>query len=218
MEEVKEIGEDIRKRIVSLHKSGLGYKAVSNRLCMPCSTVQYTVKKEKPWGTVKNLKRSGKSHESWSGVSYGMFQQTRGHLLRISKLILLQWASTSQIRPLRDVCTVQVWKVAAPDRPPLLKKFNINACLKFAREHVEKQDKFWDKVLWSGGMKFELYWHNDLKTVWRKKGEVYHPKNTISTVKHSGENLMLCGCFSSCGVGKFVRVHGIMKKKTTRKY
>ena len=108
-------------------------------------------------------------------------------------------------------------KNCRPGKTPLLKKCPLNVRLKFAKEHVEKPDKFWGKVLWSDETKVELYGHNDLKTVWRKKSEAYHPKNTIPTGKHGEGNLMLWGCLSSSGVGKLVRVHGIMKKEDYKK-
>ena len=67
-----EISLDFRKQIVAFHKSGLGYKVVSNRLCMSHSAVQYTVKKEKLWGTVKNLNRPGRKRKIWRTLEWNI--------------------------------------------------------------------------------------------------------------------------------------------------
>ena len=204
----------------ALHKPGLGYKAASKRLCLPHSTVQYTVKKGKLWGTVKNLNRSGRKRKISLKLERNMIrnittnprtsvQDIKAHLVTMGVDVS---NSTIEWCPYRAGL-----KSCRPRKTPLRKKCHLNARLKFPKEHVKKPDKFWDKVLWSDETKVELYGHNDLKTVWRKKGEAYHPKNTIPTVRHGGGNLMLWGCFSSNGVGKRVRVHGIMKKEDYKK-
>ena len=68
-------------------------------------------------------------------------------------------------------------------------------------------------ILWSDETKLELFGHMDAEYVWRKKGEAYKPKNTVSTVKHGGANIMLWGCFSSSGTGNLINVQGSMRKE-----
>ncbi len=41
--------------------------------------------------------------------------------------------------------------------------------------------------------------------VWRRNA-AYDPKNTIPTVKHGGDNIMLWGCFSAKGTGQLHRI------------
>jgi hypothetical protein len=40
--------------------------------------------------------------------------------------------------------------------------------------------------------------------VWRKTGEAFNPKNTIPTVKHGGESIMLWRFFGACGTGELM--------------
>jgi hypothetical protein len=49
----------------------------------------------------------------------------------------------------------------------------------------------------------ELFGLNAKDCVWRKPG-------TILTVKHGGGSIMLRGCFSVAGIGRLVRIEGIM--------
>ena len=66
------------------------------------------------------------------------------------------------------------------------------------------------KVLWSDETKMELFGINSTRRVWRRRNAAYDPKNTISTVKHGGGNIMLWGCFSAKGTGQLHRIKGTM--------
>ena len=59
-------------------------------------------------------------------------------------------------------------------------------------------------------MKIELFGLNAKCYVWWKPRTANHPSNTIPTVKHGGGRIMLLGCFSVAGTGRFVRIDGIM--------
>ena len=74
--------------------------------------------------------------------------------------------------------------------------------MQFVRQHKEKKNSFWERVLWTDETKIELFGHNYRNPVWRKDGKVYSPKSTVQTVKFGGGNIMIWGCFSAKGVGK----------------
>ncbi len=86
-------------------------------------------------------------------------------------------------------------RVGIPDssarRVPLLKPVHVQAHLKFAREHLDDPEEDWENVIWSDETKIELFGKNSTCRVWRRNNAELHPKNTIPTVKHGGENIML---------------------------
>ena len=85
---------------------------------------------------------------------------------------------------------------------------------KKARLHMgTKIVLFWKNVLWLDETKIELFGHNDHRYVWRKKGEACKPKNTIPTVKHGGDGIMLWGCFAAGGSGALHKIDGITRKE-----
>ena len=48
--------------------------------------------------------------------------------------------------------------------------------------------------------------------IWRTPHEEFDAKCTVPTVKHGGGSVMICGCFTSRGVGKLCVLHRIMDR------
>ncbi|KAL0185280.1 hypothetical protein M9458_020977, partial [Cirrhinus mrigala] len=100
-------------------------------------------------------------------------------------------------------------KSCSAHKVPLLKPAHVQACLKFAKDHLDDPEEAWEKVMGSYETKIELFGINSTRCVWRKKDE-YNPKNAIPTVKHGGGNVMLWGCFSAKGTGRLHHIEGRM--------
>ena len=82
-------------------------------------------------------------------------------------------------------------------KKPLLQTRHKKARLWFATAHGDKDRTFWRNIFWSDETKIELFVHNDHRYVWRKKGDVCKPKNTIPTVKHVVDSIMLWECIAA---------------------
>ncbi|KAJ4928806.1 hypothetical protein JOQ06_004431 [Pogonophryne albipinna] len=108
-------------------------------------------------------------------------------------------------------------KSCSARRLPLLKPVHVQACLKFARKHLDDPEEDWVNVIWSDDTKIELFGKNSTRRVWRRKNAELHPKNTIPTVKHGGGNIMLWGCFSAKGPRRLIRVKERMNGAVYRK-
>ena len=67
----------------------------------------------------------------------------------------------------------------------------------------------WRKVLWSDETKIELFGLNQSVTSGAHL-TAHHRVNTITTVRHGGNSIMLQGCFSSAATGKLVQIEGTM--------
>ncbi|KAL0188071.1 hypothetical protein M9458_015170 [Cirrhinus mrigala] len=105
-------------------------------------------------------------------------------------------------------------KSCSARKVPLLKKAQVQACLKFANEHLNDSEENWMKVLWSDEIKIKLFGINSTRRVWRRNAAC-DPKNTIPTVKHGGGN-MLWRCFSAKGTGQPHRIKGTMDRAMYR--
>ncbi|CAH2293999.1 Transposable element, partial [Pelobates cultripes] len=56
----KELSEDLKKRIVALHKDGLGYKKIAKTLKLSCSTVGNTIQRFHRTSSTQNRRRHGR--------------------------------------------------------------------------------------------------------------------------------------------------------------
>uniref|UniRef100_A0A9J8B3Q1 Transposase n=1 Tax=Cyprinus carpio carpio TaxID=630221 RepID=A0A9J8B3Q1_CYPCA len=95
-------------------------------------------------------------------------------------------------------------------RKPLLSKKNIKARLKFARENVDKDQDFWNNVLWTDESKIELFGHRNRGHVWCKSNTAFQERNLIPTVKHGGGSVLVWGCFAAAGPGQLTVIESTM--------
>src|SRR4029434_2093987 len=55
----------------------------------------------------------------------------------------------------------------SPRKTPLLKKKHVEACSKFAAQHLDKPVKYWENIVWSDESKIKLFGHN-AHHVWKR--------------------------------------------------
>ncbi len=100
-----------------------------------------------------------------------------------------------------------------PRKKTLLKPRHKKARLEFARAHANKDEDYWDSILWSDETKINVFGTDGFKTVWRRKGEEYKEKCMVPTVKHGGGSVLMWGCMSAAGVMNSQMYCSILKEK-----
>ena len=98
-------------------------------------------------------------------------------------------------------------------KKPLLTPKHRKQRLEFAKKYENWTLAEWSKVIWTDESKINLIGSDGIRYVWKKAGEGISDRDFIPTVKYGGGKLLFWGCFSSSGVGKIVKIDGIMDAK-----
>lgn len=93
-------------------------------------------------------------------------------------------------------------------KKPFVDKRNRERRFNIACKYLEKEDSYWNNVIFSDETTFELFPSSKNKTVYRKKHEKLIEENITKTKKFGGGKIMFWGCFSANGTGKLVAING----------
>ncbi|KAG2467141.1 TC1A transposase, partial [Polypterus senegalus] len=209
----KELCVDVRDRIVSMHKSGEGYRKISAALKVPVSKVTSIIHKWKKFKTTRTLPRAGRpSKLNDRGRRALVREVTKNPMVILSQLqrSSVERGESSRRTTISAAIHQSGLFGRMARRKPHLSKRHMAACLEFAKKHLKDSQTMRNKILWSDETKIELFGVNARCHVWRKLGTARHQANTIPTVKHGGGSIMLWECFSVAGTGRLVRIKGKM--------
>ncbi len=146
------------KENIVLHKKGEGYKKISKALLISQNTVAKVVQTFKKDGTATiSQRRPGRPRKLTP-------RQERLLMRRVEEN---RHASSLQMNGMHG---------CRPRKKPLLKPRHKKAHLDFARAHADKDEDYWDSILWSDETKINVFGTDGFKTVWRRKGEEYKDK------------------------------------------
>ena len=213
----RELSEDFKGTTVMLHKSGLGYKKISERIHICVNTVAFIVQKFKNTGVVRSDSRSGRPslmmkrdarhiqqcltkdrHRSASSLAQEAFFCFWQDCFRSDSL-----SKHDQHEPHGRV----------PRKKPLLNAKHKSSRFSFAKTYRDKERNFLSKILWSDGTKINLFGSYGIRRVWRRAGETYDERYIKPTVKHGGGSVIVWGCMSSARVGKLEFIEGKMDSR-----
>ncbi|KAG2468840.1 TC1A transposase, partial [Polypterus senegalus] len=209
----KEQPEELRDRIVARHRSGHGYKKISDALKVPKSTVASIILIWKTFGTTRTLPRAGRPAK----LSYHVRRALVREVKKNPKITLAELQRCSQ--EMGESCRKSTITAALHQsglygrvacQKPLLSARHMTTRMEFAKRHLKDSEMMRNKILWSDETKIELVGLNSKRYVWRQLGTAHHLSNAVPTVKHGGGSIMLWWCFSAAGTGRLVAIEGKM--------
>lgn len=220
MVRAKELSEAFRKNIVAAYESGKGFKKISKDFEISHSTVRKIVYKWRAFKTTANMPRSGRPSKFTPRADRKMLKEVSKNP-KMSSRDLQQALATVDVEVHASTIRKRLHKFnlhgRRARRKPLLSKRNIKARLTFARENVDKDQDFWNNVLWTDESKIELFGHQSRGHVWRKPNTAFQEKNLIPTVKHGGGSVMVWGCFAAAGPGQLTIIESTMNSTVYQK-
>ena len=95
--------------------------------------------------------------------------------------------TTVTMRTISNTLYREGLKSCCAHKIPLLKKAHVQACLKFAKEHLDDPEEAWEKVMWLDETKIELFGINSTRGVWRKRNAEYKATKEWLKKKHIKE-------------------------------
>ncbi len=210
----KELSEDLKKRIVALHKDGVDYMKIAKTLKLSCSTVAKTIQRFNRTGSTQNRPRHGRPKKLSARAQRHIQRLCLGNRRMSAASIAAevegvggQPVSAQTIR--RTLHQIGLHG-CRPRRKPLLKMMHKKACKQFAEDKQTKDMDYWNHVLWSDETKINLFGSDSVKHVWRQPGEEYKDKCVLPTVKHGGGSVVVWSCTSAAGTGELQFIEGTM--------
>ncbi len=166
----REMSQDLRKKIISLHKKGEGYKKISKALLISQNTVAKVVQTFKKDGTATiSQRRPGRPRKLTPRQERLLMRRVEenrhANSLQLSKEVESQTGVTISRDTIRRTLQRNGMHGCRPRKKPLLKPRHKKARLDFARAHADKDEDYWDSILWSDETKINVFGTDGFKTV-----------------------------------------------------
>ncbi len=204
----------LKKRIIALHKDGVGYKKIAKTLKLSCSTVAKAIQRFNRTGSTKNRPRHGRpkklsarAQRHIQSLCLGNRRMSAASIAAEVEGVGGQPVSTQTIR--RKLHQIGLHG-CCPRSKPLLKMMHKKASKPFAEDKQTKYMDYWNHVLWSDETKINVFGSDGVKRVCHQPGEEYKDKCVLPTVKHGGGSVMVWGCMSAAGTGELQLMEGTM--------
>ncbi len=157
----KELSEDLRIRIISLHKDGRGYKKFSNSLELSYSTVVRVIQRFSKMGFTRNRPCKGRS-KKLSPCAVCLVQKLASKNRHMSAAsIALEVAEVEgqlvSAQTIRHTLQQVSLHGRRPRRKSLLKQAHKKACKQFSEDNLAKSMNYWNHVMWSDESKVNLF-------------------------------------------------------------
>ncbi len=156
------MSQDLRKKIISLHKKGEGYKKISKALLISQNTVAKVVQTFKKDGTATiSQRRPGHPRKLTPRQERLLMRRVEENRhassLQLSKEVESQTGVTISRDTIRRTLQRNGMHGCRPRKKPLLKPMHKKARLEFARAHADKDEDYWDSILWSDETKINVF-------------------------------------------------------------
>jgi transposase len=211
-----ELGIELRKLIIKLTCEGKSLRQIGEIIGKPHSTVQKVLNKYKYEGTLQNLPGRGRKKKLNDNDERMVLRRIRND----PKLSVPKLQPDVESVSGKSVCCETIRNVLhrygfygrMARKKPFISEVNRKKRIEFAKMHLNKDQHFWNSVIWSDESKFNIFTSDGGQRVWRKPNTALQIENIVPTVKHGGGSVFVWGCMAAKGVGNLAFIDGIMDR------
>lgn len=206
-----------RRIAVNAYCGGKSYAEVAELLGRPVTTIRSIIYRYGKLGFLSSLPRSGQPKKLNQREERTLVRKVieNPHLSapKVNAILGDQLGKTVSTNTVRRTLYRAGFHGRVARKKPFISKKNKADRLKYAKDNIDRDQDYWDKVLYTDESKFNIFVSDGCSYVWRRAGRELEEKNLKGTVKHGGGSLMVWGCMSASGVGSLVFVEGKMDHK-----
>ncbi|KAJ4439749.1 hypothetical protein ANN_07877 [Periplaneta americana] len=145
------------------------------------------------------------------------------HLIKLSRTsvpqirVMIEESSNTKIsnQTIRRVLWKNGCRGTRPRKRPYISETNQSRRLDFDKEHVGKNEEFWNRVIWSNEMEINLYGSDGIHRIWRYHNIDNDRNNTLPNSETRDGCILLWGCMSANGAGNIEFKDVIMNIRLT---
>lgn len=202
-----------------MNKNGKSLREIARTLQKSVSTIQNVVKIYRDSGRIdkklRNVNRAklGQRHKTYLKRLIRKDPTVSG----VSLAAELEKYFSIKVTPqtVRNYVKKLGFRSRTAVRKPYVSSVNRRKRVIFARQYLNKNMRFWKRVIFSYECKFNIKMSDGRIKIWRECNTSLQKRNLQPSFKHGGGSLMVWGCFGANGVGKLHFIDGIM---TARQY
>jgi transposase len=212
----KETSFDIRQLVVFRNAKGQSERKISKDFQIPRSTVGLIIRRFKNQDRLENKPRTGRNpllnkyEKRW--IMRKVKKDPKISAPKLATELFIHCGKNVNPETIRKTIRENGNNGRIARKKPFISETNRQKRLKFAEEHKDRPETYWNKTIFADESKFNIFGPDGRTRVWRKPNTEHNKENTISTVKNDGGSVMVWGCFSAAGVGKLIFINGVMDR------
>jgi transposase len=212
----KEICASIRNLVVQLRKEKKSYGEIAETVKLSRATIQTIVRNFEERGSVLNKPRCGRpkklSGRDVRSILKKVIQNPRIGCPKLAEQIANTSGKVVNPKTIGRVLKRSGYNSRVPRKKPLISTKNKELRLDFARRHLNENNEYWNRVLFTDESKFNIFGSDGRRKIWRKANTALQSKNIIHTTKHGGGSVMVWGAMAAAGVGNLVFIDTTMDR------
>jgi transposase len=210
------VSEDVKRKIIELRKRKVSVSEIVKRLNLSkptiikyCREAGITEKKNHP-GRPKKL-----SIAATNSLCSSFLRQKAKSLDEGRKLIEKKFNVSISRQTVSTYLHKNNLKCHVKVKKPLLSEKHKAKRMDFVKSFSNYSFFDWKAVIWSDECKFALTNTNNREYYWKRKSDPLQDSHIKQTLKFGGGSIMTWACITSKGVGRLIKIDGIM---TAEKY